>query len=189
MFLLWFDFRGTQVLLVSFGKTFGIYMEELWNYGCSRQPYISIVLVLDNFHDSLCYNFMITKSWTSTRVRMFWFSSVLCLLVISILCHTKEHIERWQQFALQSSHPLSSRKIYWRWKRKWHPTPVFLPGESHEQRSLVGYGPRGRKESGTTERPLLYFTLLYYTEEVSPVTQARWISPSGPSGCTLKFIY
>ena len=25
------------------------------------------------------------------------------------------------------------------WRRKWHPTPVFLPGESHEQRSLVGY--------------------------------------------------
>ena len=29
------------------------------------------------------------------------------------------------------------RKIPWR--RKWQPTPVFLPGESHGQRSLVGY--------------------------------------------------
>ena len=28
---------------------------------------------------------------------------------------------------------------------KWQPTPVFLPGESHGQRSLVGYSPRGRK--------------------------------------------
>ena len=37
------------------------------------------------------------------------------------------------------------RKIPWR--RKWQPTPVFLPGESHGQRSLVGYSPRGRKES------------------------------------------
>ena len=27
------------------------------------------------------------------------------------------------------------------WRRKWQPTPVFLPGESHGQRSLVGYGP------------------------------------------------
>jgi len=26
-------------------------------------------------------------------------------------------------------------------KRKWQPTPVFLPGESHEQRSLAGYNP------------------------------------------------
>ena len=31
------------------------------------------------------------------------------------------------------------------------PTPVFLPGESHGQRSLGGYRPRGRKESDTTE--------------------------------------
>ena len=27
------------------------------------------------------------------------------------------------------------------WKRAWQPTPVFLPGESHGQRSLVGYDP------------------------------------------------
>ena len=33
----------------------------------------------------------------------------------------------------------------------WQPTPVFLPGESHGQRSLVGYSPRGRKESDMTE--------------------------------------
>ena len=31
------------------------------------------------------------------------------------------------------------------WRRKWQPTPVFLPGESHGQRSLVGYSPWGRK--------------------------------------------
>ena len=42
------------------------------------------------------------------------------------------------------------RKIPWR--RKWQPTPVLLPGESHGCRSLVGYSPRGRKESDTTER-------------------------------------
>ena len=32
-------------------------------------------------------------------------------------------------------------------RREWQPTPVSLPGESHGQRSLVGYGPRGGKES------------------------------------------
>ena len=36
-----------------------------------------------------------------------------------------------------------ARKIPWR--RKWQPTPVFLLGESHGQRSLVGYSPWGRK--------------------------------------------
>ena len=38
------------------------------------------------------------------------------------------------------------------WRRKWEPTPVFLPEKSHGQRSLAGCGPRGRKESDTTER-------------------------------------
>ena len=27
------------------------------------------------------------------------------------------------------------------WRRKWQPTPGFLPGKAHGQRSLVGYGP------------------------------------------------
>ena len=38
------------------------------------------------------------------------------------------------------------------WRRKWQPTPVFLPGKFHVQRSLAGYSPWGRKESGTTEQ-------------------------------------
>ena len=37
------------------------------------------------------------------------------------------------------------------WRRKWLPPPVFLPGESHGQRSLTGYSPWGCKESDTTE--------------------------------------
>ena len=37
------------------------------------------------------------------------------------------------------------------WRRAWQPTPVFLPGESHGQRSLVSYSPCGCKESDTTE--------------------------------------
>ena len=36
------------------------------------------------------------------------------------------------------------------WRRKWEPTPVFLPGESHGQRSLEGYSPWSCKESDTT---------------------------------------
>ena len=38
------------------------------------------------------------------------------------------------------------------WRRAWQPTPVFLPGESHGQRSLAGYSPRGCKESDMTEQ-------------------------------------
>ena len=38
------------------------------------------------------------------------------------------------------------------WRRAWQPTPVFLPGEPHGQGSLVGYSPRGCKESAMAER-------------------------------------
>ena len=39
-----------------------------------------------------------------------------------------------------------------RWRRKWQPTPVSLPGKSHGQRRLVGCSPWGCKELGTTKR-------------------------------------
>ena len=42
------------------------------------------------------------------------------------------------------------RKIPWR--REWQPTPVFLPGESHEQRSQADYSLWGPTESDVTER-------------------------------------
>ena len=37
------------------------------------------------------------------------------------------------------------------WRRKWQPTPVFLPGETHGPRNLAGYSPCSCKESYTTE--------------------------------------
>ena len=37
------------------------------------------------------------------------------------------------------------------WIGKWQLTPVFLPGESHGQRSLEGYSPWSHKESDTTQ--------------------------------------
>ena len=57
------------------------------------------------------------------------------------------------------------------WRRKWQPTPVFLPGESHGQRSLVGYNPWGCTELDMTERlylrtklvKVMKFQLSYFT--------------------------
>ena len=45
------------------------------------------------------------------------------------------------------------------WRRQWHPTPVLLPGKSHEWRSLVGCSPWGREESDTTGRLHFHFSL------------------------------
>ena len=46
------------------------------------------------------------------------------------------------------------------WRRKWQPTAVFLPGNSHGQRNLTSFSPWGHKESDTTER-LSTHTLTY----------------------------
>ena len=49
----------------------------------------------------------------------------------------------------------------------WQPTPVFLPGESHGQWSLVGYSPRGRKDSDMTERLHFAFHSDYLVVNIS----------------------
>ena len=49
------------------------------------------------------------------------------------------------------------------WRKKWQPTPVFLPGKSHGQMNLAGYNPWGCKESYTTEHActaLLLYVLM-----------------------------
>ena len=61
------------------------------------------------------------------------------------------------------------------WRRKWPPTPGFLPGESHGQRSLGGYSPWGCKESDTTEHTLKCQRLSALT-----LLQREWVC-SGPS--------
>ena len=43
---------------------------------------------------------------------------------------------------------------------EWQPTPVFLAGEFHGQRNLVGYSPWGQKESDMTEQPSTHTPLL-----------------------------
>ena len=60
-------------------------------------------------------------------------------------------------WSLFSAIIFSKISIWWSflipiWRRKWQPTPVFLPGEFHGQRSLVGSSPWSRKESDTTEQ-------------------------------------
>jgi len=53
------------------------------------------------------------------------------------------------------------RKIPWR--RKWQPTPVFLPREFHGWRSLVDYSPPDHKESDTTERRHMLVSCIQYS--------------------------
>ena len=54
------------------------------------------------------------------------------------------------------------------WRRKWQPTPVFLPGKFHGWRSLVGWG---LKESDTTEQ----LTLLLLAAVTLVISFATWV--------------
>ena len=51
------------------------------------------------------------------------------------------------------------------WRRRQQLTAVFLPGKSHGEGSLVGYSPRGHKESGTTRRLTLTYLLVFLAGE------------------------
>ena len=51
------------------------------------------------------------------------------------------------------------------WRREWQPIPVYSPGKSHEQRSLVDYNPWGHKQSDTIEQ-LSLFICLYFDSTI-----------------------
>ena len=77
-------------------------------------------------------------------------SAVLPCVESSSVAHVCAHQPQGQSCAYDgTSCVLWVKKIPWR--RKWQHIPVFLPGESHGQRSLVGSSPWGRKELDTTE--------------------------------------
>ena len=61
------------------------------------------------------------------------------------------------------------------WRRKWQPTPIILPGESHGQRNLVGYSPCGYKESDTTEHThtLIFHMLEHLEEKIKATKEAK----------------
>ena len=52
------------------------------------------------------------------------------------------------------------------WRREWLPTPVFLPGEFHEKRSLTGYSPWGHKQSDMTEQLTLAHSVTLVLREM-----------------------
>ena len=56
------------------------------------------------------------------------------------------------------------------WRRKWQPTPVFVPGKFHGQRNLAGYSPWGGEELATTERltSLSLFTFMHWRRKWQP---------------------
>ena len=67
-----------------------------------------------------------------------WLSLTSCLPFSPVTLHKPQIIQVRDEYLVLSG-------AYFIWRRKWQPTPVFLPRESYGQRSLAGYSPRGRK--------------------------------------------
>ena len=70
-------------------------------------------------------------------------------------CSIRASLVQWERICVQCRRHRRCGFDPWvgkiAWRRAWQPTPVFLPGESHEQTSLAGYSPWGPKESDLTE--------------------------------------
>ena len=85
------------------------------------------------------------------RVRHDWATS-LSLFILHLILSLSLYLYRWLS-GKESACQCSCRRCGFDswignipWRRKWQPTPVFLPGKFHGQRSLAGYSPRGQKE-------------------------------------------
>ena len=60
------------------------------------------------------------------------------------------------------------------WRRKWQPTSVFLPGESHGQRGLADYSPSGHKESEWLMGLSIQHSTFYYFDYIGSKPNIHW---------------
>ena len=103
------------------------------------------------------------RPWESFKSRYHWQNLVVCFYHCSFykfyefllqLNFTEKAVNRCACLLFHSLWFPGTTKVgsaLVEWRRRWHPTPVLLPGKSHGRRSLVGYSPWGREESDTTE--------------------------------------
>ena len=118
----------------------------IWHAGSSLLPLAWMICLWSHSNEELkLWNFS-SFHWKADRRRRsvvkdtgelthFWISQVAPRLRVCLQCwrHGRHGFDPWVG------------KISW--KGECQPTPVFLPGQPHGQKSLVGYSPRGHKES------------------------------------------
>ena len=133
----------------------------LWNQGTFLGFWLCLLLVVwsgRKYLVSLCIN-SLTCSNNTFLIGLFWALEIIHEMprVVSGI----EAIFRPSQVVLVVKNlPAKAGDIRRRfdpwvrkipWRRAWQSTPVFLPGESHRQRSLLGYSPSSHEELNTTE--------------------------------------
>jgi len=136
-----------------------------------RLSYLSLLL-FGTLHSNACiFPFLLCLSLLffshlfvrphQTTILPFFFLGMVLITITHTHTHTHTHMYIWISQVAQvvknlPMHVDAKRHQFdpWvgkiPWRRKWQPTPVFLPRKSHGQRSLAGYSPWGHKELGTT---------------------------------------
>ena len=131
----------------------------------------------------------------SIELKKFHCHSLLTFFIIGLLMLKRPILGCWwASLVAQRLKRLPAVKEIWvrslgredPWRRKWQPTPVFLPEESHGLRSLVGYSPRGRKECDTTD--LTFFLSFFLSLAVDTVvsTNIIWVGVGKPFRVPLR---
>ena len=96
---------------------------------------------------------------------------------------------KWWRVCLQCGRP---RFNPWVWKiprrRAWLPTPVFVPGKCHGQRSLAGYSPWGRRVGHDWGTHTLTFTMLLFAVYSEVVSDSLLPMGCSPPGCSVHGI-
>ena len=126
----WLDLLAVQEILKNFLQHHSSKASILW---CSA---FFIVQLLHSYMTTGKTIALTRQTFVGTKMRLLWWLSGK-----ESACQCRRY--RRQGFDLWVG------KIPW--KREWQPTLVFMPGESHGQRSLVGYNPWGHKELDRTE--------------------------------------
>ena len=127
----------------------------------------------------------------SIELKKFHCHSLLTFFIIGLLMLKRPILGCWwASLVAQRLKRLPAVKEIWvrslgredPWRRKWQPTPVFLPEESHGRRSLVGYSPRGRKECDTTDLTFFLSFFLWLLTQLYQLISFEWVLVS-------RFVY
>ena len=98
-------------------------------------------------HNWVTFTFTVLKIWTNAQ----WVFASCLVIRANVIYHflAAQMVKNLPAMRRPRFDPWVGKIL---WKREWQPTPVFLPGEFHGQRSLVGYSPWSHKEWDTTEQ-------------------------------------
>ena len=141
-------FFSTQKKTIRSGKKKSMWLSQWLIYTmCLRR----ILKIHEELLSSLQYKFLKMQMYSLEQIFIKQYAPLIMLDADTDRKTNKKQREfpvQWERLILCTE--LGLEQVF-PWRRKWQLTPVFLPGESHGQSSLVGYGPWGRKESDTTD--------------------------------------